>query len=378
MTLLVAQARKNLEFEASSDLYTGFEASVEGWLSTYGLSQKSFEKMTVEELAKRICAGAYNHCAWDAAGVPWLDELNELLKPGMKTACGGYAYVMRAILEYFGVRTRNRDFMNIPQQGNHTAVEVEIEDDHWAFFDPTFGCFFTEDGSFESPALSLRQVSVDLYGKDLHDFVVQARTIDPSMTDQPLDQLYGEKFAHELMEITNYQKAEATLESDAGAVLALHFPIDLGEGEFSVGDMESDDVQALSQEFLRFTNERLNDDDPWNDTSFNVSQLYNNKHYQKLTVFKLQNLNIGEHYSIQFRFFNKYTVPQRLQIGNIGFGVTAISATSIEIEPGLNSYTERFVARQREADLFLRHMGQGARVDMLALRVEPSSLPRSA
>ena len=61
------------------------------------------------------------------------------------------------MLEYLGHQTRYVNFHNIPQQGNHSAVEVLI-DSKWGFLDPTFGAYFTKNGFATGDLLSLNEI----------------------------------------------------------------------------------------------------------------------------------------------------------------------------------------------------------------------------
>ena len=57
------------------------------------------------------------------------------------TACGGRSYVLRGLLAACGLHSKYQNIYNIPIQGNHSAVEVMLNE-QVAFLDPTFGAFF--------------------------------------------------------------------------------------------------------------------------------------------------------------------------------------------------------------------------------------------
>ncbi len=245
-------------------------AAARQWFRQEGVELSRFRDMPLEEAAKRLTSAVYSFCANGSAP----SDLNELFIR-CNAACGGYSYVLRGLLEVLGAETRYANLLNIPNQGNHTGVEVRIGDS-WAYFDPTFGAFFTDDGTAGGKTLSLRTVSQVVPLGRLEPLVLQAAKQKRDFASLPLDRLFDRRFDHKYMLLENYQLAEATDTQDAGSLISLDIPLEVRAGKASIGwNGEPSDLDAMQQAWLDATNASLNDSDPTNDTSYNSSLLYN-------------------------------------------------------------------------------------------------------
>ncbi|WP_210485555.1 calcium-binding protein [Microvirga antarctica] len=59
----------------------------------------------------------------------------------LAASCGWRQILMTELFKEIGIKSRAVNFYNVPFQGNHTAVELNING-KWMFFDPTFGTYF--------------------------------------------------------------------------------------------------------------------------------------------------------------------------------------------------------------------------------------------
>lgn len=139
------------------------------WYDRQGLDFKAISKLPLKERAARLNQAVYAYC--EHGSTP--GHINNLFET-CKAACGGYSYVLRGVLEATGARTRYVNLYNIPNQGNHTVVEFEI-DGEWPLYDPTFGAYFTENGEADGHPLSVQEVAYREQGRDLNDLVLQSK-----------------------------------------------------------------------------------------------------------------------------------------------------------------------------------------------------------
>lgn len=100
------------------------------WLDRQGIDFSKLKTMSPSERAARPNQAVYDFCENGHADTP--NGVNDLYKT-CATACGGISYVLRGLLEATGDRTRYAQFYNIPNQGNHTPVEVDLGNGHWGF-----------------------------------------------------------------------------------------------------------------------------------------------------------------------------------------------------------------------------------------------------
>ncbi len=107
---------------------SGIDAATE-WYARQGLRLEAFRNMPIAEAGKRLNQVVYGFCS---SGSPSSPDINQLFHQ-CTTACGGYSYVLRGLLKAISAETRYANFYNIPNQGNHTAVEVKLEYRIWGW-----------------------------------------------------------------------------------------------------------------------------------------------------------------------------------------------------------------------------------------------------
>lgn len=71
--------------------------------------------------------------------------------------CGGSSIILQMAARRLGFATRGVGFFGVPIQSAHTAVEV-YWGDGWHYLDPSFGAFFTDDGTLEGQVLDIETV----------------------------------------------------------------------------------------------------------------------------------------------------------------------------------------------------------------------------
>lgn len=71
--------------------------------------------------------------------------------------CGGSSIVLQLAARRLGFATRGVGFFGVPIQVGHTAVEV-YWGDGWHYLDPSFGAFFTDDGTLGGDILDIETV----------------------------------------------------------------------------------------------------------------------------------------------------------------------------------------------------------------------------
>ena len=156
--------------------------AIEKWYANQGIDVSAFKELPADEIAKRLNKAVFGFCRHG-------NEPEDLTKMFSNCIglCGGYSYVLKELLEYLCYQTRYINFYNIPQQGNHTAIEVKI-DGKWSFLDPTFGNFFSKDASVSSSIMSIKDVILSKNLNGINVFRVINRE-ELSFTN-PLNKLY--------------------------------------------------------------------------------------------------------------------------------------------------------------------------------------------
>lgn len=340
------------------------KAAATAWLQGRGISMDHLSSASIEDTAKRLTQAVYGFCQNGEAPA----DLNELFSK-CHAACGGYSYVLRGLLEALGAETRYANLYNIPNQGNHTAVEVKLGD-RWGFFDPTFGAFFTEDGSAGGRTLPLAQIARGYPLGGLESLVQQSRKAEEDFMTAPLEGLFSETFEHVYMKLTNYQVAEQFSTEDEGFLLSLDIPLDLtSAGKTKLGSMSmGDGLPQLQRAWLRDTNAASIDADPLNDVSFNASMLYNNAMHRKTTV-SLYGLRAGVAYGIRLHFVRPGASPARVQIAGFGKGIRYPSIASLTVPVGSSIYEATFTALRNMAQIELRNVERSGIVHLLGIEV---------
>lgn len=275
------------------------------------------------------------------------------------TTCVGYAYVAEGLAQSLGLRTRRANLYNIPNQGNHTAIEILV-DGEWSFFDPTFGAFFTEDGTAGGDVLGLWELSRE---PDLSANVVQAEEIAGATGLEA--EIWEGEFDHEFMSLRNYQVAESITQGDPDELLLLNIPIRSGA---DAGDIELAERDLLTSAWLAYTNATLHDDDPLNDTSF-ASSLISNAGVSRTTLVTISDNEPNQPRCISVRLVNSNNSAQVIQVGAVGKTTKLLTKRYIEVSPGSAVHVIGYLPAVASAQLYLRHTGSGV-TEMLGLRAD--------
>lgn len=316
------------------------------WFHQQGYDVADFEAIPQREIVLRLNQAVYSFC--EAGTAP--SDIDDMYTDCVGQ-CGGFAYVLRGLLTELGIETRNANLHNIPNQGNHTAVEALV-DDRWMFVDPTFGVFFTENGQPDGRVLSLNAINFEYRQQDLADFVLQARKASSHVDRDSLSTLYNDVFDHEFMVLRNYQVAEQIEYGFADSSLNLDIPLSLNGGSARIGGDELIDSTANESSWLEATNQTLLDDDPLNDVSFNTSYLFPNK----LVTLSLHDLIPGHPYLVRM-FLASDRDNQSLEISNIGKGVQLDRGRSVMQKKGTHTVDVRLSAKRSVGTIMLRSVG---------------------
>lgn len=345
------------------------EARIEAraWFDRGGYVIEEIAALPLTERAARLNHAVYNHC--ESADNPPNVPMNSLFTECIAT-CLGYAYVLRGLLEATGAETRYVHLHNIPNQGNHTAVEVRLEDGQWAFFDPTFGAYFVDTQSEE--VLSLSEVSISIERARLAEYVRQAGEGDGGLVSATLDYLYSATFDHPYMQLENYLLAEAISFDDPAEMVILDIKLDASRGESVLGSPDAQDFAAAQSAWLSQTNALARDDDPMNDVSFNASMLYNAAE-QKLTMISISGLTPGAVYELSLSLFNQTSSDLSFQISPLGRSANYGGERVIALAPGRLQLQEQFRANASLAQFAVRNMVDGSVIHLTAVAVAATS-----
>ncbi len=316
------------------------------WFDKQGYDTLAFETIPKKDIVLRLNQAVYSFC--EAGTAP--DDLDDLYAECIGQ-CGGFAYVLRGLLKELGIETRNANLHNIPNQGNHTAVEAFV-DNRWMFVDPTFGVFFSEDGMPGGRVLSLNEINFAYREKELDDFVLQARKPKSNVDREPLSTLYDAVFAHEFMALRNYQVAEQIEYGFADSSLNLDIPLSLKSGDAKLGIDELSERSVMEASWLDATNQTLLDDNPLNDVSFNTSYLFP----KKLVTLSLYDLEPDHPYLIRM-FLASDQDNQPLAIHNVGKGVLLDRNRSVVHEKGTQVVEVRLSAKRPVGTIMLQSVG---------------------
>lgn len=347
---LLLAASKNLEeiaLKASVPATEEFDAShiarARLWFIDNGFDVADLLNLPDSERARMVTVLTYRFCK---TGNETPRDLNELYGY-CSTQCGGYAYVARGLAEVLGLRTRYANLYNIPQQGNHVAVELLVNG-VWEFYDPTFGAFFTEDGAPEGRVLNLSQIAGQEEG-GLESKVVQADKT-AGLSKPPG---YSGNFEHQYMEVENYRSPEAIVQFLPGEMLLLRVPVASTE---AIGPAGETDRAQLVAGWLAYTNATLNDSDPENDTSFS-SYLLLNRPIQRATALDISGLSPGRH--VVAVTLHNPGAPQRLQVSPLGKPTRLLSERIVTLPGGSHVIDIAFATVSSDATIFLRNMDAG-------------------
>ena len=326
------------------------------WINRNDFPTSELMSRPVAERAKAALFATYRFCD---AGDETYSDLNSLYDH-CSTQCGGFSYFYRGLAKVLGVESRFFRIYNIPNQGNHVAVEVNLGG-QWGFVDPTFGAYF--EG--ESGPMSFSVIASALTPSSLAQHVRQADKSAPLSEATDLDQAFSATYDHTYMPITNYQVAEAATTDDPNELLALRIQIAAGS---TIGDFEATDRKALSDGWLAYTNATLNDDAPLNDTSYNAAQLFNNG-LQKLAILEMTGLAPNASASVDLRFFNPGEA-QEIQISSLGKELQLGMYGIVQVPPGASTIQVGFRSRADHGEIFVRSLAPLGLVELFAVRAQ--------
>lgn len=348
--------------DPASRMPTSAIRAARAWFERHGTTADAVAEIPVGERAKRLTQAVYSFCENGPA-----PRNPDSLFVRCSAQCGGYAYVLRGLLEATGATTRIANLYNIPNQGNHTAMEVREEEDRWAYYDATFGAYFTEDGKPESRTLSLTEIAH--HDADLRSRVLQSPKEPREFLTAPLESLFGERFDHPFMKVENYRLAEWMTFDDPGHLLSLDIPLVVTGSGATFGMLTTTSLPELEREWLRQTNASLNDAEPLNDVSYVASRLDNGAAPSQTTI-SLSGLEPGRLHRIRLLLFGTRE-NQRLQLAAIGKGTRLELPPEVTVQPGGRLLEARFLPQRSTAQLLLRNVEPTGTIHVFGVSVTP-------
>jgi len=279
-------------------------------------SATPFSETSNQDIAKKLNYIVFNHCS-SSKPKTGLVDINELFEV-CKTSCGGYAYVLRGLLAANNINSRYVNLYNLPNQGNHTVVEAEIEPGIWALFDPTFGSFFTEESQADNRPLSLEEIRFLFTSENINEHVLTAKKNTAVSIKKDTRYLYERSsFPHRFMKVNNYLAAESISPVGLGMSIPLVLELDVASGRATAGILEETNIQEGQTKFLKWSNDTINNENPADDTSYLFHIVGNyDPYFKSLNVIRLINLQIGATYEIEFHGVSP--AQERIQIIDIG------------------------------------------------------------
>jgi hypothetical protein len=353
--------------EISTSVTKGQIDAAREWFDRNDIDVSALNKMSATDRSKMLTFLTYKFCRNSSETRSDLDTLYQ----DCATQCGGYSYFFRGLAAALGLRTRYARLYNIPNQGNHVAVEVEIEDKNWAFFDPTFGVFFSDTGLSEN-VLSLQQITTTKTLDKLLKIVKQANNQYELSSNQPLHELFDAEFNHRYMSVRNYMKPEALSTDHPDEMVILEIPMSLDRRSAVFGDFSSYKYEQLSMSWLNQTNFSLNDDDPLNDISYVTSQLTNAAE-ERLTLISLEDMVPNREYKAMIRFVNRTKIDKQLQISALGRGLQISNGGLVTLEPGTHDLPLNILSLRSFGQFYIRNLEADGIAFLFGIRVEESS-----
>jgi hypothetical protein len=273
-----------------------------------------FPDRSAMEIGKILNYIVFNHCS---SAIPHTGQkdINELFEV-CRTACGGYAYVLRGLLAAHGIKTRYANLYNLPQQGNHTMVEAEVGPGKWALFDPTFGAFFSSTGAIDGTPLSLEEIRFNLSPVSLSKHVFTAKKRDIALDN--IDDLYSKSiFDYPYMKVENYLNAEISAPVGLNLTAPLTLTLNIANGKSVAGNLNAKTIQEGQAAFLAWTNGTLNNKDPSDDTSylFHVAGDFS-PYFKTMNIVNINGLKVGANYDLAISGIAEKEVE--MQIVDIG------------------------------------------------------------
>ncbi len=340
------------------------------------ITSQYFDRLSQDErkdpvkLAKRINAFVHNYCRCDP---PIENNLDKLLN-NCRTSCAGYVYVFRQIAEFYGIQSRAVYLFNIPLQGNHAMVEIKSGENKWALFDPTFGTFFTPEGIPSENPFSLDDLYFYGSSDTLIRHVVQARTLNPLDITLPLDALYASRaFKAPYMKLSTYLSAEAYGNPDKYQYSLLWMNIDMKNNIYQFGG-PAKTTREGEERFLALTNALLNDHDPNNHISYDLSYLGELQGHTYKNGYRLTHLIKGRIYRITLYGINfcGISTPKAPLYPHFTDTRAILQHTGMQVIPkGKYEYSQLFRARDTKAELILEvHPETSSYIRIFGIRVE--------
>ncbi len=351
----------------STPILASQKVAAESWLKKHGDDAEVFRRLPAAEVAKRLSYATYNFCE---PGTGTFHNASELYDK-CSTQCAGFAQFYRGLAEVVGLNTRLVNIYDIPFQGNHTAVEVQLPHGKWGFIDPTFGAFFSADGRADGNILSFAEVHGKTDVRELKKRVVQAKRGSVSLLMRPLNFLFSGKFEHAGMPIENYQEFEAVSHDKPQELVVLQLPLAAKGGSAEIGDLHGSDINFLQRAWQEVTAASLRSPDINSHISFDTAYLSNGRE-DTVTLLTLADLKPKAHYHLYLRMVNQYQFPQLLQVASIGHVVDFESDHIQTVRPGISTLHVEFVARRARGEIYLHNLESTSLLEMYAAKLVSS------
>jgi hypothetical protein len=346
-------------------------SEVKQLLSKYSINEEL--KTILSERDKIFLAMyiTYNHCE-NIEPHTGKANIKELFTT-CRTACGGYVYIFKEILNFFNINTRYSYLFNIPNQGTHVVVEAKINN-KWEMYDPTFGTFFSSTNEIKDEILSLEEINFKSNIESLRNnvFVVNKSVSDIKRIIQLRNykELFTKIFDFKYMTIENYLLSENIhfIENDYADII-FNAEIDMKDDKNIFGINFEGDLEKSREKFLNFTNELLNNDNQNDDVSYYFHRLGLNETF-KLNAsisLNLKNLTPNELYSIKLSGFSKK--PNKIQMTDIGKNIKLKYINYLNIDKGEFTISNEFKTKKDEALIQIRSMYEDQVVNFFKIEI---------
>lgn len=326
----VAQRKRNIELKRK----------VKQFLKSFVIEEKD------EKLLLHLNFITHKHCSTSPPSTRTTSLLE--LYDNCRAACGEIAYVLKGLLTYYKIENRYYNIHNIPNQGNHTMVEANWFG-KWVLLDPTFGLFFIRSGQL----LSGDEVS-GLNENELRKYVYQFSP-KAKLKAKFGNHLYKQNFSAEYMDLSSFAKFEVSeSELSSRRVLPFSVIILLKNNFFSIGDFETNSMEAASKAFLDDTNLMLNDIniESYNCISYNSSSFISlDSKAKRINYLKIQNLVIGIEYTLEILSFSN--TKSYLNVTGLSKAFETHIFSSLSLDGGKSIDNVKFRPLRNEAEFIL-------------------------
>lgn len=323
----------------------------QSWFARHGTDTETITALPANERILRLNQAVYADC--EPGSTETLDELFE----NCRAACGGISWLLRQLLEETGLETRYANLYNIPNQGNHTVVEVNT-DDGWVMVDPTFGTWFEQDGR----VLDLEDLASRRF--DANDTVRAAPNEQRSWKTEPIEQLYSHVFDAAHMSLDHYNNAEAYWFGGEDEMSILSVPLRPSQ---SYGNFSADTYADFRSQWYKATNRLLLDDDPTNDVSFVASQIYS-KLRPSVTILKLEGVEPGKIYALSVRGWSKDNTALKVQ--PLEDSANWVGPVVTPVSPNFATVTGQVIPNETPVRIALTNSGPGALIHAYAFSLD--------